>query len=44
MITARRSNALSTAPNDPLIMMLARGPAGYRFSAKALQHDMPDGN
>jgi hypothetical protein len=33
---------LSTAPNDPLIMMLARGPAGFRFSAKALQHAMPD--
>lgn len=33
---------LSTAPNDPLIMMLARGPAGYRFTAKALQHAMPD--
>jgi hypothetical protein len=33
---------LSTAPNDPLIMMLARGPAGFRFSAKALQYAMPD--
>jgi len=22
---------LSTAPNDPLILMLSRGPAGYRF-------------
>jgi len=33
---------LSTAPNDPLIMMLARGPAGFRFTAKALQHAMPD--
>ena len=33
---------LSTAPNDPLIMMLARGPAGYRFTAKALQHAIPD--
>lgn len=33
---------LSTAPNDPLIMMLARGPAGYRFTAKALQHAVPD--
>jgi hypothetical protein len=28
--------------NDPLIMMLARGPAGYRFIAKALQHAIPD--
>lgn len=33
---------LSTAPNDPLLMMLARGPAGYRFTAKALQHAIPD--
>ena len=33
---------LSGAPNDPLIMMLARGPAGFRFSAKALQHAIPD--
>jgi len=33
---------LSTEPDDPLIMMLARGPAGYRFTAKALQHAIPD--
>ena len=33
---------LSAAPNDPLIMMLARGPAGFRFTAKALQHAIPD--
>lgn len=33
---------LSTAPNDPLILMLARGPAGFRFTAKALQHAIPD--
>jgi hypothetical protein len=33
---------LSSAPNDPLIMMLARGAAGYRFVAKALQHAIPD--
>jgi hypothetical protein len=33
---------LSNAPNDPLVMMLARGPAGYRFTVKALQHAMPD--
>jgi hypothetical protein len=33
---------LSAAPNDPLVLMLARGPAGYRFTAKALQHAMPD--
>jgi hypothetical protein len=33
---------LSAAPNDPLVLMLARGPAGYRFTAKALQHAIPD--
>jgi hypothetical protein len=33
---------LSATPNDPLILMLARGPAGFRFAAKALQHAMPD--
>ena len=33
---------LSTSPNDPLVLMLARGPAGYRFTVKALQHAMPD--
>jgi hypothetical protein len=33
---------LSATPNDPLVMMLARGPAGFRFSAKALQHAIPD--
>lgn len=33
---------LSGTPNDPLVMMLARGPAGYRFTAKALQHAVPD--
>ena len=33
---------LSSTPNDPLIMMLARGPGGYRFTAKALQHAVPD--
>ena len=32
---------LSTAPNDPLVLMLARGPAGFRFAAKALQHALP---
>ena len=32
----------SSTPNDPLVMMLARGPAGYRFTAKALQHAIPD--
>lgn len=33
---------LSSTPNDPLVLMLARGPAGYRFSVKALQHAIPD--
>jgi hypothetical protein len=33
---------LSNAPEDPLILMLARGPAGFRFSAKALQHAVTD--
>lgn len=33
---------LGGATNDPLILMLARGPAGYRFTTKALQHAMPD--
>ena len=34
---------LGRPPNDPLILMLARGPAGYRFTIKALQHAIPDG-
>ena len=33
---------LGQSPKDPLILMLSRGPAGFRFSAKALQHAMPD--
>lgn len=33
---------LSATPNDPLVLMLSRGPAGFRFTAKALQHAMPD--
>lgn len=33
---------LGQSPNDPLVLMLARGPAGFRFTAKALQHAMPD--
>ena len=33
---------LGQSPNDPLILMLSRGPAGFRFTAKALQHAMPD--
>ena len=31
-------NLLGQAPSDPLVLMLARGPAGYRFMTKALQH------
>ena len=30
------------SPTDPLILMLTRGPAGFRFTAKGLQHAMPD--
>jgi hypothetical protein len=33
---------LSPTPNDPLVLMVARGAAGYRFIAKALQHAVPD--
>ena len=33
---------LGQSPTDPLILMLARGPAGFRFSTKALQHAIPD--
>ena len=33
---------LGQSPNDPLVLMLARGPAGYRFTTKALQHAIPD--
>jgi hypothetical protein len=33
---------LGRSPTDPLILMLARGPAGYRFIAKAVQHAVPD--
>jgi hypothetical protein len=35
-------NALGRSPEDPLVLMLARGPAGYRFTAKAVQHAVPD--
>lgn len=34
---------LGRPPGDPLVLMLARGPAGYRFALKALQHAVPDG-
>ena len=33
---------LGQSPNDPLVLMLARGPAGFRFTSKALQHAVPD--
>jgi hypothetical protein len=33
---------LGRSPADPLVLMLARGPAGYRLTAKAVQHAVPD--
>ena len=30
------------SPDDPLILMLTRGPAGFRFTSKGLQHAVPD--
>jgi hypothetical protein len=33
---------LGRSENDPLVLMLARGPAGFRFAAKALQHALPN--
>ena len=33
---------LGQAPNDPLVLMLSRGPAGFRFTTKTLQHAVPD--
>ena len=33
---------LGQSPADPLVLMLSRGPAGFRFTAKALQHAIPD--
>lgn len=33
---------LGRSPDDPLVLMLARGPAGYRFATKAVQHAVPD--
>jgi hypothetical protein len=33
---------MGRAPTDPLVLMIARGPAGYRFTLKALQHAIPD--
>lgn len=34
---------LGRPAHDPLVLMLTRGPAGYRFTAKAVQHAVPDG-
>jgi hypothetical protein len=33
---------LGRAADDPLVLMIARGPAGYRFAIKGLQHALPD--
>ena len=33
---------LGQPPDDPLVLMLTRGPAGFRFSTKTLQHAIPD--
>ena len=33
---------LGRSPSDPLVLMLARGPAGYRFALKAVVHAAPD--
>ena len=33
---------LGQPPDDPLVLMLTRGSAGYRFMTKALQHAVPD--
>src|SRR5262245_20466812 len=33
---------LGRSPSDPLVLMLARGPAGYRLIAKAILHAIPD--
>ncbi len=33
---------LGRPADDPLVLMIARGPAGYRFAIKALQHALPD--
>jgi hypothetical protein len=35
---------LGQPPDDPLVLMLTRGPAGYRFVTKSLQHAVPDGS
>ena len=33
---------LGRPPSDPLVLMISRGAAGYRFAVKALQHAVPD--
>lgn len=33
---------LGRSPDDPLVLMLTRGAAGYRLTAKAVQHAVPD--
>lgn len=33
---------LGQPPADPLVLMLTRGPAGFRFMSKALQHALID--
>jgi hypothetical protein len=33
---------LGRSSSDPLVLMIARGPAGYRFAVKALHHAVPD--
>ncbi len=33
---------LGGSSTDPLVLMLTRGPAGYRFAVKGLQHAVPD--
>lgn len=33
---------LGQPPNDALVLMLTRGPAGFRFTSKTLQHAVPD--
>jgi hypothetical protein len=33
---------LGPPAQDPLVLMIARGAAGYRFTAKAVQHAIPD--
>ena len=33
---------LGRPSSDPLVLMIARGAAGYRFTAKAVQHAIPD--